>query len=169
MSQKILYLLIITMALSCAPHAGASRQNLTDHDPGDKQIVVSGAPILIYESPYSLSETVTQVKRAITNHNFEFIRQQTVDGVSDTDTQNEGQDTIIYFCNFNKLDTALKLDKRVGIFLPCQISIIQRDGKVYILSVNPKALNALFWNQRLDSLCDELSQQYRDISEEVLL
>jgi cytochrome c oxidase cbb3-type subunit III len=164
--QSILYVLILFTNLLFTPEAWAS----TSVNP-DRHVVTDTikAPLLIHESPYSLIDTVEQVKRAITGQNYKLIRQQTLDRDSDANQQSAVKEIILYFCNFNKLDMALKLDKRAGLFLPCRISIIERDGKVYMMTVNPKEFNSLFQNQKLDKLCEELYQDYLTILEEASL
>lgn len=164
--QTILYLLVLSIDFLFAAQAWASTTTPLNHHAVIDNIK---APLLVHESPYSLTDTVEQVKRAIVGQNFKFIRLQTLDHDSGTSQQNAAKEIIIYFCNFNKLDKALKLDKRAGLFLPCRISIIERDGKVFMMTVNPKELSSLFQNQQLDALCDELNQAYLAILEEASL
>jgi cytochrome c oxidase cbb3-type subunit 3 len=148
------------------------------HPPGNETInheVVNevynstNSPLLIFESPYSFSDTVAQVKKAITANNFEFIRKQNIAQTTGSKDKSNVREVTLFFCNFSKLDAALKVDKRIGIFLPCRISIVENNGQVQIISVNPKALNSLFKNQNLETLCNELNQSYIAILEEASL
>lgn len=163
LKQTILHALILAINFPFATQVWA----LSVVHP-ERQIVSKNikAPLLIYESPYSLNETVEHVKRAITGQNFKFIRQQTLDQNSGANQQNSVKEIILYFCNFNQLNTALKLDKRAGLFLPCRISIVERGGEVFMMTVNPKELSSLFHNQKLNELCDELNRAYLAILEE---
>lgn len=121
------------------------------------------------ESPYSLEETVDAVKRAAIGKNFRIIRDQVLeDGLFPAGQQNTRQ-RIVYFCNFKSLYDALTIDPRVGLFLPCRVSVVERDGKVWVMSINPKRLGRLFNNAELDKACDDMHKLYSEILEEATL
>ena len=77
-----------------------------------------------------------------------------------------GRQVIVYFCNFNFLYDALTIDPRVGLFLPCRVTVVEQEGQVKVMSINPKRLSVLFNNERLDEACDEMHRIYTDILEE---
>lgn len=121
---------------------------------------------LVYESPYDLETTITNIERAVTGRNFRLIRNQPLqDGLVPEGEADPGQ-MIVYFCNFDFLDRALGIDPRVGLFLPCRVTAVEREGKVQVMSINPKRLSTLFNNSELDRLCDEMHQLYASILEE---
>lgn len=123
-------------------------------------------PIVSHESPHSLKETVAIIKRAIIGKNFRIIREQYLNqGLVEKGKENKKQ-IMIYFCNFDFLNRALAIDPRVGLFLPCRITIIEEKGKVTVMSTNPSYMSNFFNNEKLDKLCDELYQLYADIIEE---
>lgn len=125
--------------------------------------------MLMMESPYSLEETVDAVKRAAIGKNFRIIRDQALeDGLFPAGQQNTRQ-RIVYFCNFKSLYDALTIDPRVGLFLPCRVSVVERDGKVWVMSINPKRLSRLFNNAELDKACDDMHKLYSEILEEATL
>lgn len=125
--------------------------------------------MLVMESPYSLEETVEAVKRAAVGKNFRLIRDQYLeDGLYPEGELNTRQ-VMVYFCNFQFLYDALALDPRVGLFLPCRVTVVERDGKVQVMSINPKRLSHLFNNAELDRACDEMYQLYAEILEEATL
>ena len=125
--------------------------------------------VLIYESPYSVEETVEAVKRAVIGKNFRLIRTQRLeDGLFPEGEQNPKQ-VIVYFCNFNFLYDAMKLDPRVGLFLPCRVTVVEDKGVVKVMSINPKRLSRLFNNRNLDEACEQMHQVYLDILEEATL
>lgn len=124
---------------------------------------------LIQASPYSFEETVENVKRAITGSNFVHIRDQALTSGFDVETKNSPRQTIIYFCNFNFLYEALKIDPRVGMFLPCRVTVTEQDDKVHIMSINPKHLSQLFNNDALDESCDQMYELYTGILEDASL
>jgi cytochrome c oxidase cbb3-type subunit 3 len=126
-------------------------------------------PILMTESAYDLNTTVENVKRAATAANFRIIRVQTLEeGLTEKADENSGQ-VIVYFCNFNFLYQALALDPRVGLFLPCRITIIESAGKVKVMANNPLYLSPLFNNAELNDMCKQMHRLYTDMLEEISL
>ena len=126
-------------------------------------------PVIIRESPYDLKTTVERVKTAVTTHNFFYGRVQTLEyGLTTPEKENPNQ-VIVYFCNISLLNQALAIDPRVGMFLPCRVSIFEKNGKVQVMSVNPKVLSRLFNNSELNQLCEQLEQSYTAIIEEATL
>ncbi|VAW59250.1 Cytochrome c family protein [hydrothermal vent metagenome] len=124
---------------------------------------------LIVDSPYSFEETVENVKRAIIGSNFVHIRDQSLNFGFNTQTSRDAKQTIIYFCNFSFLNEALKTDPRVGMFLPCRITVTENRGKVQMMSINPKHLSQLFNNNALDESCDRMYEIYTGILEDASL
>jgi cytochrome c oxidase cbb3-type subunit III len=137
--------------------------------PDSSLILEAEDAVLVMESSYDLEDTIEGVKRAAQGLNFRIIRVQPVNqGLVPEGQENERQ-VIVYFCNFEFLYGALALDPRVGLFLPCRVTVAERDGKVLVMSINPKRLSALFNNAELNRACDEMYGIYREILEEAVL
>jgi cytochrome c oxidase cbb3-type subunit 3 len=116
-----------------------------------------------------LEETIESIKRAVKGKNFRLIRIQTFDdGYVDKDKQ-DPKKTIIYFCNFQFLNHALGIDPRVGMFLPCRITVVEQQGKVQVMAINPLRLSKLFNNNELNKACEEMRDLYIEILEEATL
>jgi cytochrome c oxidase cbb3-type subunit 3 len=129
----------------------------------------SEPPIIIRTSPHDLATTLENVKNAVTGANLKLIRIQELDkGLAEKDRENKKQ-IIVYSCGFNFLYEAMKIDPRVGLFLPCRITIIEHKGKVTIMTINPKRLSAHFNNSELDKLCEQMSEKYNDILDEATI
>lgn len=125
--------------------------------------------VIIKESPYSVEETVSNLTDAVGSMNFRLIRIQNLDsGLAEEGKEDKNQ-VIIYSCNFNILNEALKLDPRVGLFLPCRITVSQQDDKVLVMYANPKRMNEIYNNNELDSMCSEMKTVYEDMIDEALL
>ena len=123
-------------------------------------------PLISFESPNSLKETVENIKKAVEGKNFRIIRQQYLnEGLVEAGKENKKQ-IVIYFCNFSFLYRALAIDPRVGLFLPCRITAIEENGKVTVTSTNPLYMSRFFNNQKLDRLCEEMFEVYAEIVEE---
>ena len=132
----------------------------------------SGPLIIERDSPYDYHTTVNNLKNALPSYNLVLIREQPVEqGLGPKGKKSEEGDghTIIYSCGFHMLNEALKVDPRVGLFLPCRITVVQLKDKVKVMAINPKRMSALFNNEELDRLCDKMRQTYIDLMEEALL
>lgn len=127
-------------------------------------------PVLVADSPYDLEQSLENLKQAVIGKNFRIIRQQYLeDGLFPEQRQNRRQ-VILYFCNFAFLNEALKIDPRVGMFLPCRVTLVEReDGSVQLMTINPLRLSKLFNNDELDQACKEMYGIYRDLLEEATL
>ncbi|MBE9567386.1 MAG: c-type cytochrome [Proteobacteria bacterium] len=125
--------------------------------------------ILVADSPYGMDETVENLKQAITDQNFTLIRTDYLDhGLVPTGKENKKQ-VVLHFCNFGFLFEALAIDPRVGMFLPCRVTVMERDGKVQLSTINPKRLSKLFNNHELDESCDAMYEVYSSLLEDATL
>ena len=126
-------------------------------------------PIIIVDSPYNMEETVENLKQAITDQNFTLIRTDYLEhGLVEEGKENKNQ-VVLHFCNFGFLFEALAIDPRVGIFLPCRVTIVEKDGKVQLTTINPKRLSKLFNNHELDESCDQMYDVYLNLLEDATL
>lgn len=125
--------------------------------------------VLIAESPYTLEETVENLKQAVISKNFRIIREQYLEQGLQPEGQESTRQVILYFCNFSFLNDALSMDPRVGLFLPCRITAVEQDGVVKLMAINPLRLSNLFNNRELDDACKEMYGLYRDLLEESTL
>jgi cytochrome c oxidase cbb3-type subunit 3 len=129
----------------------------------------SESPVIIVDSPYGLEETVANLKQAITDQNFTLIRTDYLEhGLVEEGKENKKQ-VALHFCNFGFLFKALSVDPRVGMFLPCRVTVIEKDGKVRVSTINPKRLGKLFNNHELDEYCDEMFEVYSTLLEDATL
>ena len=126
--------------------------------------------ILQVDSPYNYEETIAKVKAAAVGMNFRLIRDQALDdGLVPKGNESKRQ-MMIYFCNFKFLYDALAIDPRVGLFLPCRVTVIEtKEGQVKVMSINPKRLSHIFNNTELDQACDSMHKLYLSILEEATL
>lgn len=126
-------------------------------------------PIIVVDSPYNMEETVENLKQAITDENFTLIRTDYLEhGLVEEGKENKNQ-VVLHFCNFGFLFEALAIDPRVGIFLPCRVTVVEKDGKVQLTTINPKRLSKLFNNHELDESCDEMYDVYLGLLEDATL
>ncbi len=126
-------------------------------------------PIISFESAYSVKESIENIKRAAIGKNFKIIRVQTLNNGFVAKEKDNPSQTIIYFCNFSFLNQSLAIDPRVGMFLPCRVTVVEQKGKVIVMAINPLRLSKLFNNSELDRSCLEMRDLYIDIIEEAIL
>lgn len=55
------------------------------------------------------------------------------------------------------------------MFLPFRATIVEKQGKVFVMTVNPDYLCALFNNNELQQSCQFMSDKYEAILEEITL
>lgn len=130
---------------------------------------IGNDPTLEMESSYSLEETVENIKRAAVGKNFRVIRVQTLEHGLFPEEQESNKQVIVYFCNFSFINKALGMDPRVGLFLPCRITAVEKDGVVKLTAINPIYLARLYNNNGLDEMCQEMFMLYQEIMEEATL
>ncbi len=137
--------------------------------PSTAAVLSTGTPIIAMDSPYDLKTTIDNVRKAVSSNNFVMIREQTLDSGLVAEGQENTKQHIIYFCNFGLLNKALATDPRVGLFLPCRITVVESAGKVRMLAINPKRLSRIFNNAELNEMCDQITKMYTAIMEEATL
>ncbi len=125
--------------------------------------------IIEAESSYSLEETVENLKDALVSQNFILIRTDTLEHGLVPEGEEDPQEVILHFCNFSFLFDALTVDPRVGMFLPCRVTVVERAGKVIVSAINPLYLSHLFNNAELDEYCHKMHGLYKAIIEEATL
>lgn len=126
-------------------------------------------PVIMVDSDYSLEETVANVQRAAIGKNFRIIRVQNLEeGLYPEEQQNKKQ-VVIYFCNFGFINKALSLDPRIGLFMPCRITVVEEEGKVYMMAINPRYLSRVYNNAELDQSCTEMFNIYSEIMDDASL
>jgi len=133
------------------------------------KLIETGEAVIVMESPYDLKTTIDNVKRAVASSNFAFIREQALNAGLVAEGLEDTKQHIIYFCNFNLLNQALATDPRVGLFLPCRITVVEQGGKVTMMAVNPKRLSRIFNNSELNEMCDQVTKMYITVMEEAAL
>ncbi len=141
-----------------------------ERDHQDKQQAkATDLPYIKVKSNYAFDKTLENVKRAVVGTNYRLVHTQYLNqGVVDDNKINKKQ-VIVYFCNFKQLNDALAIDPRIGLFLPCRLTITEEGGVVNIYAVNPARLSRLFNNSELDRACDEMTKNYKTIIEEANL
>ncbi len=125
--------------------------------------------IISMKSGYSLEETVDNLKEAIVSQNFVLIRTDLLEHGLVKEGEEDPRQVVLHFCNFKFLFEALAVDPRVGMFLPCRVTVMETDDGVTVSTINPKYMSHLFNNAELDQFCNRMSEVYRAIMEDATL
>jgi cytochrome c oxidase cbb3-type subunit 3 len=127
-------------------------------------------PTHIYESPYDFDTTLGNLKAALAGANFRIFPDRFLEqGLIDEFSVNKRQ-VGIRFCNFNVLYGMLKIEPRLGIVLPCRITVMERpDGQVMLAVPNLRVVSRWFNNDELVALWDQMEESFVEIVEEALL
>jgi cytochrome c oxidase cbb3-type subunit 3 len=127
-------------------------------------------PTHVYESPNDFDTTVANVKASLTGANFRIFPDRLVEqGLIDEFSVNSRQ-IGVRFCNFNVLYGMLKIEPRLGVVLPCRITIMERkDGQVILVVPNLRVVSRWFNNDELVNLWDRMEETFAEIIDEATL
>jgi len=117
----------------------------------------------------TLEQALQDVKRAITSHNYTFVREQAIDSRLVPSGWEAKSAYIVYFCNFAKMNKALAIDVRAAQFLPCRITLLETKDGVELVVVNPAWISESMGNPLLHQDCLQLKADYQAILEEAAL
>ncbi len=122
---------------------------------------------LVVESPNDFETTVESARQALTGSNFRIFPERFLEqGLVDEFSHNTRQ-VAIRFCNFKELYNMLNIEPRLGVLLPCRISILEReDGKVLLIAPNMKLLAGWFNNNELSGLANAMEETINAVIEE---
>ena len=138
-------------------------RDFAKHFPEHKPVLHEKDADIVVDSSYSLEDTVENVKLAISNQNFTLIRVDYLDHGLVAKGKENRNEVVLHFCNFRFLFSALAIDPRVGLFLPCRVTVVKTGDKVRVMAINPLHLSKLFNNDELDQACKHMHQVYVSI------
>jgi cytochrome c oxidase cbb3-type subunit 3 len=147
----------------------AIRSMQDDSAPAARPDEAAASAVLVAESPYTLEETIENLKQSIVSQNFLLIRTDYLEHGLVAEGEEDKHQVILHFCNFRFLFEALAIDPRVGMFLPCRVTVVEREGKVLVMTMNPLYMSHLFNNSELDEACREMHAIYTEIIEDATL
>jgi cytochrome c oxidase cbb3-type subunit 3 len=127
-------------------------------------------PTHLITSPYDFDTTIANIKMALGGANFRIFPDRFLEqGLIDEFSVNKRQ-VGIRFCNFNLLYGMLKIEPRLGVVLPCRITVMERqDGEVVLAVPNLRVVSRWFNNDELVDLWDRMEESFTEIIEEATL
>lgn len=128
------------------------------------------SPTHIVESPYDFQTTLDNVRMALTGANFRLFKERFLEQGMISEFEVNKRQAGIRFCNFSKLYNLLNIEPRLGVILPCRITVIERDdGQVLLVAQNMSAIAHWFNNQELEDLADAMEEIIETVLDEATL
>lgn len=131
-------------------------------------VPVDEPAVLVRVSSYSLKETLERLQTAFNVANLRVIRTAPHNKGFVSAGEEDTQRMVVDACDFGFVNEALKIDPRVGLFLPCRVVVAEHAGEVRVMSVNPKRLSVFFNNAELNDMCARMTKTYIEVIEEAL-
>jgi cytochrome c oxidase cbb3-type subunit 3 len=121
----------------------------------------------VVESPNDFETTVNAVRQALTGSNFRIFADRYLEqGLIDEFSHNTRQ-LSLRFCNFNELYNMLNIEPRLGVVLPCRITVMEREsGEVILVAPNMKEMANWFNNDELEALAKSMNDTIQAVLEE---
>lgn len=156
-----------------------SEQNLDDivsyirsfesqHKPIEEQ--ERETPTLVFDSPYDFITTVTNIKQSLQGLNFRYFPDRYMEmGLADDSIINKKQ-LSLRFCNFSQLYKMINTEPRLGVVLPCRITVVEQpDGQVKLYIMNMKMVSRLFNNDQLNEYAETMQESVMELIDEATL
>lgn len=127
-------------------------------------------PTFVYDSPYDFQTTVDNVKQSLQGMNFRFFPDRYMEMGLAPDILVNKKQLSLRFCNFNQLYKMINTEPRLGVILPCRITVVEEaDGQVKLYVMNMKLVSRLFNNEQLDGYVDTMLETIAEIIDEATL
>ena len=127
-------------------------------------------PTLVFDSPYDFITTVGNIKQSLQGLNFRYFPDRYMEmGLADDSLINKKQ-LSLRFCNFKQLYKMINTEPRLGVILPCRVTVVEDDeGQVRIYVMNMKTVARLFNNSQLTETAKAMHDSLMQLIEEATL
>lgn len=125
---------------------------------------------LVVDSPYDFETTVKNVRQALTGSNFRIFPERLLEqGLTDEFSHDQKQ-VSLRFCNFNQLFDLLNIEPRLGVVLPCRITVVEwPDKRVQLIAANMLTISHWFNNAELEAVAAKMAAGVEAVLEESTL
>lgn len=122
----------------------------------------------VFPSKYSLDKTVEKIQNSIKSANYRVYKpKKLLEKLSFK--QDTSKQVVVRFCNFEQMYKFMQLEKRLGVVLPCRITIVENDrGEVSVVVENYKRTVARFNNPNISKGADVLIDELFEVIEDAL-
>lgn len=136
----------------------------------EKEPLEETSPTLVFDSPYDFTTTVANIKQSLQGLNFRYFPDRYMEmGLADDRFINKKQ-LSLRFCNFNRLYKMINTDPRLGVVLPCRITVVENpEGQVKLYVMNMGLVSRLFNNDQLEETAISMFESVIEVIEEATL
>lgn len=108
------------------------------------------------EVPYSYEQAIKKAKEALKKEGFGVLTEidvkATLKNKLDVDFDNY---IILGVCNPMLAHKALKVEREIGLFLPCNVIVYENKSKVFVSAIRPTVAMSMINNKDLKCVADE--------------
>lgn len=127
-------------------------------------------PTLVFDSPYDFMTTIANLKQSLQGLNFRYFPDRFMEMGLAPDNKINKKQLSLRFCNFKQLYKMINTEPRLGIVLPCRITVVEQpDGQVKLYVMNMKVVSRLFNNSQLSETAEEMHESMMELIEEATL
>ncbi|MDJ0880487.1 MAG: c-type cytochrome [Gammaproteobacteria bacterium] len=139
-------------------------------DYNQKEVAELEPPTLTFESPYDFVTTVSNLKQSLQGLNYRYFPDRYMEmGLIDDNRVNKKQ-LSLRFCNFKQLYNMINTEPRLGVVLPCRVTVVEQDdGQVIIYAMNMKMVSRLFNNDQLSHTAEAMNEALIELIDEATL
>jgi len=136
----------------------------------EEKTVEEDGPTLVFDSPYDFITTVTNLKQSMQGLNFRYFPDRYMEMGLAADSVINKKQLSLRFCNFKQLYKMINTEPRLGVVLPCRITVIEQpDGQVKIYAMNMKLVSHLFNNEQLSINAESMHESILELIDEATL
>jgi cytochrome c oxidase cbb3-type subunit 3 len=122
----------------------------------------------VFPSKYDLQTTTKKLQAAVKAANYRtYPPRKLLEDL--TFKEASSNQIVIRFCNFDKMQYFLNLETRLGIVLPCRMTVVENDKQqVSVVIENYKRTVKRFNNKKMFESANVLIDELSDVIEEAL-
>ncbi len=110
---------------------------------------------IVYESKHNFVDTVAKLKEAAAAQKFTVLAVHEMSKTLAEKGFPREPVTVIEVCNAKLASQALADDLRIALMLPCPLGIWEKGGKVYVSTLDPKAMLRFYEGKNLEKVGEE--------------
>lgn len=111
------------------------------------------------QTGYSFDEAIERATEELKKDGFGILTtidiKQTLKNKLDVDMDKY---TILGACNPNFVHQALQIENELGLLLPCNVIVYEKDGKVHVSIMNPEIMASVTGNEKMDEIGKEVKK-----------
>jgi cytochrome c oxidase cbb3-type subunit 3 len=122
------------------------------------------------DSPYDFKTTVQNVRQALSGTNFRIFPERFLEQGLTDEFSHDPKQISLRFCNFSQLFDLLNVEPRLGVVLPCRVTVVEHDdGSVQLIAANMRTIAHWFNNDELEEVARQMAEAVDNVLEEATL